>query len=140
MVDPAVNEIAHWAMPYVVAAVRQFGARVFDKATEAAADDTAGYGRRLLARMLHRSSTDPHAGDPALVEAVEDAVNSPDDAVAAAGLEARLRRVLAADPDLLRWLAEQRGTGHQVSGHRSVAAGDISGSVVITGDGNRIER
>lgn len=147
MIEPdSVNEVARWAVPFLVAAVRRFGERVFDRtadnAIDTATDGAAGLGSRLLSKLLHRRAEEPAAVDPVLAEAVEDTIADPDDSVTTAALEARVRKLLASDPSLLQWVVEQRtaAAGNRAIGERSVAAGDISGSIVITGDQNWIQR
>ncbi|MEZ0395412.1 MAG: hypothetical protein ABWK53_03130 [Anaerolineales bacterium] len=82
---------------------------------------------------------------PALQEALTDAQSTPTDPDALAALRQQLKKLLQEDPALLaeatRLLASAPSGGKTVnaSGNRSVAiGGDVSGSVIITGDKNQV--
>ncbi len=80
---------------------------------------------------------------PGLQEALDDARAQPKDKDALAALRLQLRKLLEADPQLrdeaARVLAPVLSAGNttMASGDRSVAiGGDVSGSIIVTGDGN----
>jgi len=82
---------------------------------------------------------------PAAREAAEDAAADPKDADALAALRLQLKKLLEADEDLARELAdlweEAKKSGVTVTapGERSVAiGGKASGNIIITGDKNKV--
>jgi len=84
---------------------------------------------------------------PAALEAAQDAAAHPDDEDALAALRLQLKKLLAEDPALAQELARllpQSGPAGQTviaSGDRSVAiGGSVSGSVIVTGDRNKINK
>jgi hypothetical protein len=95
------------------------------------------HARRLWARLS------PVVGArPAAEEAAIDLAERPDDEGARAALAWQLGKAVEADPalaaDLQRLWAQAQPV---IAGERGVAVGgDVVGSVVVTGDGNRIER
>lgn len=83
---------------------------------------------------------------PAAQEAVQSAAASPQDEDALGALRFQLRKLLEEDPALREELArlwqEARAAGITVValGERSVAVGgDVTGSVIVTGDRNRVQ-
>ena len=83
----------------------------------------------------------------AALEAAQDVAAAPDDKDAQAALRLQLKKLLAADQALAKEVArlweEAKAASVTVtaSGDRSVAVGgDVSGSAIITGDQNRVER
>jgi hypothetical protein len=96
--------------------------------------------KALAAKIRHKAEA-----KPALQEALTDAQTAPADPDAQAALRLQLKKLLAEEPDLLseaaRLLANAQGGGNTVtaSGERSVAiGGDVSGSVIVTGDHNKV--
>ena len=84
---------------------------------------------------------------PAALEAIQDAADHPDDEDALAALRLQLKKLLAEDEalakELAHLLAQARPAGQTVtaSGNRSVAiGGSVSGSVIVTGDRNKINQ
>jgi hypothetical protein len=84
---------------------------------------------------------------PAALEAAQDAATHPDDEDALAALRLQLKKLLAEDDslaqELARLLEQTRPAGQTViaSGERSVdIGGDVSGSVIVTGDRNKINK
>jgi hypothetical protein len=84
---------------------------------------------------------------PAALEAAQDAAAHPDDEDALAALRLQLKKLLAEDQalaqELPRLLSQTRPAGQTViaSGSRSVAiGGNVSGSVIVTGDRNKINK
>lgn len=87
------------------------------------------------------------AARPAAQEAVQDLAAAPGDPDAQAALRQQLKKLLAEDPALAEAMArlwrEAQAAGVTVTavGERSVAiGGDVGGSVIITGDRNRVSR
>ena len=82
---------------------------------------------------------------PAAQEAVGDAVAEPKNEDAQATLRQQLRKLLAEDDDLAReigqqWAAAQAaGVTIIASGDRAVAAQNIIGSTIVTGDRNTVQ-
>jgi len=84
---------------------------------------------------------------PAALEAVQDVAEHPDDEDALAALRQQLKKLLAEDEplvqELARLLQQAQAGGRTVtaSGNRSVAiGGDVTDSVIVTGDNNKINR
>jgi len=84
---------------------------------------------------------------PAAQEAAQDVAANPEDADAQAALRLQLKKLLAEDKtlaeDVARLWEEIRAAGVTVTaiGDRSVAiGGNVSDSVIITGDHNQVER
>ncbi len=82
---------------------------------------------------------------PAAQEAVTDAATEPQNADAQAALRLQLRKLLAEDDELARaigqqWTAAQAaGVTIIASGDRAVAAQNITGSTIVTGDHNTVQ-
>lgn len=83
---------------------------------------------------------------PALQEAVQDAATDPQDEDAIAALRLQLKKLLAEDPalaeEIARLWSEAQSAGVPVTtiADRSVAAGgNVTGSVIVTGDKNRVQ-
>ncbi|WP_041470468.1 hypothetical protein [Chloroflexus aggregans] len=80
-------------------------------------------------------------------KAAEAAVALPDNTAIQQGVTTEIARALEEDRDLQQEIArlwgEDRSAGRTViaSGDRSVApGGDVSGSIIVTGDNNNVER
>ena len=149
--------VAAAATQFLLRAVDVLGVKVWDKTSDLAADEAAGFGHRLLARLLRRGDdpdADPDAGaghgavaiagtgDQAGVAlAVRDLVATPGDQDMQAGLRLAVRRLLAADPVLMAEVAEMvaEHAPAQRAGDRSILFGGAQhGGVNVTGDGNDI--
>lgn len=94
-------------------------------------------GLKKLAEKLQKKAEDK----PALKEALDDAQAAPQDEDALAALRVQLRKLLQDDPDLLAEAAQAltsvqaAGVTVTATGDRSVAiGGDVTGSVIVTGD------
>jgi len=153
--DPATLAIA--VTPFLLQAAEKLGEKVWDKASDVAADEAAGFGRRLLAKLLHRRRADAAIGDDiveaeiiddvdpdsplqtAVATAVRDVVDAPTDADAQAALRLAVRKLLAADPVLLAEVQrslEHRAPGQKAGDRAVVVGGSQSQSVNVTGDGS----
>jgi len=152
-VEPVTATVAAaFVVRYLVAAVEAFGERVLDKTVDAVVDKTAeesaGFGRRLLARLLRRDgpSVEPAEAETvrrelAVVEAVRDLVRAPADAEAQILLKGAVRKLLESDPALLAEvgrLVDQAPTTVTTvaSGQGAVAIGRDNSGVIVTGSGN----
>jgi hypothetical protein len=117
-----------------VAALTAFLVGFLVKTANHAADDL---GIQLWER-IKRAFT----GNAAAEQAVRDATEHPDNPRALGSLEWQLEQLLAADGELaaeIEALWAQRPS--VVAGERGVAAGgDISGSTIVTGDDNTLQR
>lgn len=159
MVDPITMAAA--ATPFLLKAVQALGDKIWDKTSDAAADEAAGFGHRLLARLLHPGdgpdpdpATDPDADtgsgvvavagtreQAGVALAVRDLVATPDDQDLQVGLRVAVRRLLAADPVLMAEVADMvdQQAPAQQAGDRSILLGGAQhGGVNVTGDGNDI--
>jgi hypothetical protein len=128
---PEVDVILSQIVPVIGAAVGAYGSGVLTRTETAAADATVSLGRRILAKILHRT---PHSAplEASVTDLAADGQNP--DAVAA--LRLQLRKILVQDPQLVTELAGMLPPARQASatGDRSVAiAGDNSGPI-STGD------
>ncbi len=111
--------VAAEATPFLVKAAESLGEKIWDRASDAAADEAAGFGRRLLAKLLRRghdpsagpgadTDTGPGAGtggELAVTGAVQDVVSAPGDQDAQAALRLAVRKLLASNPRLLAEVA-----------------------------------
>ncbi|MFE1285980.1 hypothetical protein [Streptomyces sp. NPDC058751] len=131
------------AGPYLSAAVSAYGVAVLSRAegaaVDAAAEATAGLGRRILQLVWRRRD---EAGQAALEAAVQEAAEEPDDADAAGALRQQIKRALREDAGLVDELARLLPARSEVvhvtaSGERSVAAQSIG--VAVTGDNATIK-
>ncbi|WP_246273160.1 hypothetical protein [Phytohabitans houttuyneae] len=128
-------DLATQVVPYIAAAAGAYGTavieRVRDSAADATVEATAGWGRRLLGRILRRQES------AAEVEAaVRDLAQDPDDADRVAAVRLQVRKALADDPELAAEVAamlQAAGTSVTASGPRSVAVQENSG-IIQTGD------
>ncbi len=154
VMDPVT--LAAAVTPFLLKAVEGMGNKIWEKASDAAADEAAGFGRRLLAKLLHRDggNTDPAAetdssveaapetrGEVAVIDAVNDLVAAPADEDVLVALRLAVRKLLAADPSLMAEVADlvQREAPRQQAGDRAIqVGGNQSGGVNVTGDKNQI--
>lgn len=147
--------VAAAVTPFLLKAVQGLGDKIWEKASDAAADEAAGFGRRLLAKLLRRdgghadpAGTDPSVeaapetrGEVAVIDAVNDLVAAPADEDVLAALRLAVRKLLAGDPSLMAEVADlvEREAPGQRAGERAVQiGGHQSGGVNVTGDKNRI--
>jgi hypothetical protein len=156
MMDPMT--VANAAAPFLFRAVEALGEKVWDKTAEAAADETVGFGRRLLARLLGRhqesgaeaevesgSDVEVFAGTGSqlvVVEAVKDLVADPGDQDAQGALRLAVRKLLAADRTLMTEVSEllQKQAPKQQAGERAIQiVGDQRDVANVSGDDNTIK-
>ncbi|MFG6202417.1 hypothetical protein [Nonomuraea sp. JJY05] len=136
-----VSAVVALVMPYVSAAIGAYGSAVLTKAQDVAADETVGLGRRLLQRIWQRPESQAE-----LQSAVSDRVQAPDDDDSLAALRLQIKKALAADPALVKELADMLGPAAAPAamtvsavGERAVAARTNTG-IIQTGDDARAER
>jgi hypothetical protein len=128
--DPqSVSQVSAAVAPYLVAAAKSLGERLWSQAEDAAADEAVGWGRRFARRL---------AGTPqgaAVVEAVDDVAADPENPDAEAALRLKVGKALTASPDLLAEIVAllQQAQRATALGDRSVA-GSVADSIVVTGD------
>lgn len=151
--DPVT--LAAAVTPFLLKAVEGLGNKIWERASDAAADEAAGFGRRLLAKLLRRDRGHVNpagadsgreagsgtVGEAAVVEAVNDLVAAPEDPDALAALRLAVRKLLAADPSLMAEVADlvEKEAPKQQAGDRAIQIGrDQSGGVNMTGDSNQI--
>ncbi|WP_436531987.1 hypothetical protein [Actinoplanes sp. HUAS TT8] len=116
-------------VPYVVAAAKSLGERLWSQAEDVATAEAAGWGRRLASRL--RGS----APGEAVGEAVSDVIADPGNTNTHAALRLQIGKALTGSPELLAEVAALLRQAQQAtaSGDRSVA-GSVSDSIVVTGD------
>jgi hypothetical protein len=140
--DPVT--LAAIVSPYIVKAAEKLGQRLWDKGSEATADEAVSLGRRIVARLTGQEGTRHEAGpEPVgtVGQAVKDVVAIPGDPDAQASLRLAVRKALAADPALLEEITRlvQQQAPRQRTGDRSVnITGGQSGGMNITGDSNTV--
>jgi hypothetical protein len=130
-----VNEVASVAAevtPYITGAVAAYGGAVLARARDEAADATVSLGRRMAQRIFGvRGERDE------LPEALLDVVTDPADPDAVAALRLQVRKMLAADPQLVADMREMLATTRvkvSARGERSVAAQVINAPVTTGND------
>ncbi|SOD86497.1 hypothetical protein SAMN06272765_3956 [Streptomyces sp. Ag109_G2-15] len=131
-------QLVEQAGPYLTTAVSAYGAAVFTRAESAAVDATANLGRRILQAVWHRRDAQ---GRAELEAAVQDAVEAPEDADAAAAVRQQIKRALREDAELVAELARilpaaEETVNVTASGERSIAAKTIG--TAVTGDNTTI--
>lgn len=135
-----VVQLVEWAGPHLVAALKAYGSGVLTRTENAAADQTANLGRRILQAVWRRRGEQEQA---ALEQAVGEAAEEPQDADAVAALRQQIKRALREDEELRRELADLFSQAPQssvvASGERAIASGTNSG-VQITGDNAQVTR
>ena len=125
-------------LPYLIKA----GEKAAEETGKTVATQTLEWGKSLWAKLKPKVDA-----KPAALEAAEDVAQSPDDQDAQASFRKQLRKLLEADPALAeevqRWLEQGKAAGVIVSasGDRSLAiGGNVSGSTIVTGDENEVNR
>ena len=117
-------------LPYVV----QAGQKVAGRAADVIGEEAATYAEKLWERLKPGVEA-----KPAAKEAAEDVAKSPEDKAALGALENQLKKLLEQDEalkaDLTRIWDEARAANVVTASGRSVAVGgDVSNSMIITGD------
>ncbi|MBO3753126.1 hypothetical protein J5X84_44440 [Streptosporangiaceae bacterium NEAU-GS5] len=128
--------LADAVMPYVTAAIGAYGAAVWTKAQDAAADETVSLGRRLLQRL--------HQGErarPRLEDAVADLIAAPDDADFQAGLRGQIRKALAGDEMLATEITAMLNASPIVAalGSQVVSGSHVGGDAIQIGSARDVD-
>ena len=129
-------------LPYLLKGVKLAGQEAVKKLGEKAGEQGFDHAKALWEKLRPKVEA-----KPAALEAVQDVATRPDDEDALAALRLHLKKLLAEDlslaEELAHLLAQARAAGQTVtaSGNRSVAiGGSVSGSVIVTGDRNKINQ
>ena len=129
-------------LPYLLKGLKLAG----QEAAKALGEKAGEQGFEQAKALWDKLRSKMEAG-PAALEAAQDAAAHPDDEDSLAALRLQLKKLLAEDPALAQELARllpQSGPAGQTviaSGDRSVAiGGSVSGSVIVTGDRNKINK
>ncbi|MEU7906020.1 hypothetical protein [Actinoplanes sp. NPDC049118] len=108
-------------VPYIVAAARSFGVRLWSKAEDAAVGEASEWGSRLALRFRGEA--------PAVAEAVDDVAADPENPDTHAALRLKVGKALTGSPELLADVVELLRQARQAT-----VTGPITDSVVVTGD------
>jgi len=129
-------------LPYLLKGLKLAGQEAARKLGEKAGEQSLDRAKALWEKLRPKVEA-----KPAALEAVQDVATRPDDEDALAALRLQLKKLLAEDEalaqELAHLLAQARPAGQTVtaSGNRSVAiGGSVSGSVIVTGDRNKINQ
>jgi hypothetical protein len=129
-------------LPYLLKGLKLAGQEAAKKLGEKAGEQGFEQAKALWDKLRPKVEA-----RPAALEAAQDAAAHPDDEDALAALRLQLKKLLAEDQALAQELARllpQSGPAGQTviaSGDRSVAiGGNVSGSVIVTGDQNVVHQ
>jgi len=129
-------------LPYLLKGVKLAGQEAAKKLGEKAGEQGFEQAKALWEKLRPKVEA-----KPAALEAATDVAANPKDEEALAALRLQLKKLLAEDESLAQELARllpQSGPAGQTvtaSGTRSVAiGGNVSGSVIVTGDRNKINQ
>ena len=124
-------------LPYLLKA----GEKAAEETGKAAANQSLEWGKSLWSKLKSKVEA-----KPAALEAAQDVAHAPENPDLQAALRVQLQKLLAEDQSLAeevsRWLEQGKAAGITVtaSGERSTAiGGDVKGSTIVTGDGNRVK-
>lgn len=125
-------------LPYLLKA----GEKAAEETGKTVATQTLEWGKSLWAKLKPKVEA-----KPAALEAAEGVAQSPDDQDFQAALRVQLKLLLAANQSLAEEVSRSLEQGIaagiivSASGDRSVAiGGDVSGTTIVTGDGNKVKR
>ena len=129
-------------LPYLLKGLKLAGQEAAKALGEKAGEQSLDQAKALWDKLRPKVEA-----KPAALEAAQDAATHPDDEDTLAALRLQLKKLLAEDESLAqemtRLLEQARAAGKNVtaSGSRSVAiGGNVSGSVIVTGDNNNVQR
>ncbi len=129
-------------LPYLLKGLKLAGQEAARKLGEKASEGGFEQAKALWDKLRPKVEA-----KPAALEAAQDAAAHPDDEDALAALRRQLKKLLAEDDSLAQELARllpQSGPAGQTvtaSGNRSVAiGGNVSGSVIVTGDQDVVQQ
>lgn len=137
-----VTSLARELTPYVVMAL-PYLTKTGEKAAEVVTEKLTEAGWEKIKAIWQRMRSKIEA-KPTALEAVQDALQSPDNQDVQAALRRQLQKLLEGDASLAGEVAqlwmEAKAVGINVTGNRNVAiTGDVSGSTIITGDHNQVK-
>ena len=119
-------------LPYLLKGVKLAGQEAAKKLGEKAGEQGFEQAKTLWEKLRPKVEA-----KSAALEAAQDAATHPDDEDTLAALRLQLKKLLAEDQALAQELARLLEQTVIASGDRSVAiGGNVSGSVIVTGDGN----
>ena len=129
-------------LPYLVKGVKLAGQEAAKALGKRAGEQSLDQAKTLWEKLRPKVEA-----RPAALEAATDVAANPKDEDALAALRLQLKKLLAEDQalaqELARLLEQTRPAGQTItaSGERSVAiGGNVSGSVIVTGDHNKINK
>jgi nucleotide-binding universal stress UspA family protein len=126
--DPeSAQQVAKAAAPYLVAAARSLGERLWSQTEDVVADEAAGWGRRLARRLRHQ--------DPTVQQVIDESAGSPSARLA---LPYSVEKVLEQQPQVLAEFAAILARAQGAAGGSRNVTGRVSHSVVVTGDHNTV--
>ena len=128
-------------LPYLVKGIKLAGQEAAKALGEQAGEQGFASAKALWEKLRPKVEA-----KPAALEAAQDAAAHPDDEDAVVSFRRQLKKLLEEDESLAQELAQllkqAQASGRTVaSGNHSVAiGGSVSGSTIITGDNNQVER
>lgn len=130
------KELAPFLAPILADLMKMGGIAAEEASKRLGVEVTGGFLGKLRSRI---------EGKPAAQEAVADFVAAPDDEDALGSLRLQLKKILSEDENLANEVsrllekAKASNPGAFAMGDRSVAiVGNLSGSVIVTGDDNQV--
>ena len=139
MIDLSIVQLAHEArdllapvLPYLLPAAAGAGQAALKRTGEKISDVTWNKAEALWSKLWPKIESKPSA-----LEAAHDLANMPNDSDAQGAFSLQLRKLLVEDEQLARDVAEifvDSRVHVTASGERSVAANNVTNSVIVTGD------
>lgn len=137
--DPNIIQLAHDArdllapaLPYLIPAAAGAGKAALKRTGEKISDVTWDKAEALWSKLWPKIESKPSA-----LEAAHDLANMPNDSDAQGAFSLQLKKLLAEDEQLARDVAQifvDSSVHVTASGERSVAANQVTNSVIVTGD------
>jgi hypothetical protein len=137
--DPNLSQLAHEAkdllapmLPYLLPAAAGAGKAALKRTGEKISEVTWKKAEALWDKLRPKIEN-----RPAALEAAQDLANTPDDSDAQGAFSLQLKKLFADDADLAETVAQffvDSSTHITASGERSVAANNVTNSVIVTGD------
>jgi hypothetical protein len=128
----AASDLLAPAMPYLMPIAAEAGKEVVKRTVGTITDATFRRAEELWEKISPRIQA-----KPAAMEAATDLAKMPEDTDARVAFSFQMRKLLAADDDLARDVANlliDSGVHVTASGDRSVAANTVADSIIMTGD------
>ena len=137
--DANITQLAHETkdllapvLPYLLPAAAQAGKAALKKTGEKISELTWNKAEKVWNKLWPKFEN-----KPAALEAAEDLARMPDDNDAQGAFSLQLKKIFAEDQELARGVAEffvDSSIQITASGERSVAANNVSNSIINTGD------